>query len=378
MFREKMKAAVNKACLISRQIRRKDRKAAVTIALLLCCSVALIGCNDKVKPGTAEVKRQTVTGVTLTEVHPVQVDEQYETSGTVKAKTISIIASRVMGTVTSIKVKEGDKVYAGQLLITVDDRDVAQRVKAAEKAVEAAKQNKSLMDITYQRYKNLHDEKAISQQEIDQIETQKKVADIEYEKAKAMLAEAQVNHGFTKITAPTSGVVTEKKIDLGSMVVPGIPILTVEDNSYFRIEANVDERLLRKLKTGMPVDVVIDSLGQETKGRISEIVPAVDPMSRTFLIKVDLKMPLLKTGMYAKILIPEGKKEAILIPQKVIVEKGQLVGVYVVDNQGVITYRLIKAGKKYGDQVEVLSGLNDGEKIIVDGVEKALDGGIVK
>lgn len=378
MFREKMKAAVNKACLISRQIRRKDRKAAVTIALLLCCSVALIGCNDKVKPGTAEVKRQTVTGVTLTEVHPVQVDEQYETSGTVKAKTISIIASRVMGTVTSIKVKEGDKVYAGQLLITVDDRDVAQRVKAAEKAVEAAKQNKSLMDITYQRYKNLHDEKAISQQEIDQIETQKKVADIEYEKAKAMLAEAQVNHGFTKITAPTSGVVTEKKIDLGSMVVPGIPILTVEDNSYFRIEANVDERLLRKLKIGLPVDVVIDSLGQETKGRISEIVPAVDPMSRTFLIKVDLKMPLLKTGMYAKILIPEGKKEAILIPQKVIVEKGQLVGVYVVDNQGVITYRLIKAGKKYGDQVEVLSGLNDGEKIIVDGVEKALDGGIVK
>ncbi|MCL4537550.1 MAG: efflux RND transporter periplasmic adaptor subunit [Nitrospirae bacterium] len=350
----------------------------LTSYLLIFSLLLLFGCKDKVMPGTAEVKRQAVTGVTLAEVHPAQVDEYYETSGTVRAKTISVIASRVMGTVTSVKVKEGDRVHAGQVLMTIDDRDVAQRVKAAEKAVEAAKQNKSLMDITYQRYKNLHDEKAISQQEIDQIETQKKVSDMEYERAKAMLAEAQIYHGFTRISAPTSGVVTEKKIELGSMAVPGIPILTVEDNSYFRIEANVDERLSGKLKIGMPVDVIIDSIGQQAKGRITEIIPAVDPMSRTFLIKIDLKMPSLKTGLYGKVLIPEGKREAILVPQKAIVEKGQLVGVYVVDDKGVITYRLIKAGKKYGEQIEVLSGLNGGEKIIVDGVEKAVDGGIIK
>lgn len=336
------------------------------------------GCKDKVKPGTAEVKRQVVTGVTLAEVHPSQVDEYYETSGTVKAKTISIVASRVMGTVTSVKVKKGDRVHAGQVLMTIDDRDIVQRVKAAEKAVEAAKQNKSLSDITYQRYKNLYDEKAISQQEIDQIETQKKVSDMEYERAMAMLAEAQVNHGFTRITAPISGIITEKKIELGSMAIPGIPILTVEDNSYFRIEANVDERLSGKLKRGMPVDVIIDSIGKQVKGRISEIVPAIDPMSRTFLIKVDLKMPSLKTGIYGKVLIPEGKKESILIPQKAIVEKGQLVGVYVVDNKGITTYRLIKTGKKYGEQIEILSGLSSGEKIIVGGVEKAVDGGIIK
>lgn len=350
----------------------------LTSYLLIFSLLLLFGCKDKVKPGTAEVKRQAVTGVTLAEVHPAQVDEYYETSGTVRAKTISVIASRVMGTVTSVKVKEGDRVHAGQVLMTIDDRDVAQRVKAAEKTVEAAKQNKSLMDITYQRYKNLHDEKAISQQEIDQIETQKKVSDMEYERAKAMLAEAQIYHGFTRISAPTSGVVTGKKIELGSMAVPGIPILTIEDNSYFRIEANVDERLSGKLKIGMPVDVIIDSIGQEAKGRITEIIPAVDPMSRTFLIKIDLKMPSLKTGLYGKVLIPEGKREAILVPQKAIVEKGQLVGVYVVDDKGVITYRLIKAGKKYGEQIEVLSGLNGGEKIIVDGVEKAVDGGIIK
>lgn len=356
----------------------RTQKYIIYFLLLTSYFLFVSGCKDKVKPGTAEVKRQAVSGVTLSEVHPTQVDEYYETSGTVRAKTISVIASRVMGTVTSVKVKEGDRVHAEQVLMTIDDRDVAQRVKAAEKAVEAAKQNKSLSDITYQRYKKLHDEKAISQQEIDQIETQKKVADMEYERAKAFLAEAQVHHVFTRITAPTSGIVTEKKIELGSMAVPGVPVLTVEDNSYFRIEANVDERLSGRLKIGMPVDVVIDSIGQEIKGRISEIVPAIDPMSRTFLIKIDLKMPSLKTGLYGKVLIPEGKKEAILVSKKSIVEKGQLVGVYVVDNKGVITYRLIKAGKNYGDQVEVLSGLNGGEKIIVDGMEKAVDGGIIK
>lgn len=358
--------------------KSKIKNIGVLLLLLLYCSATLIGCKDKVKPGTAEVKRQAVTGVAMTEIHPVQVDEYYETSGTVKAKIISVITSRIMGSVTSVKVKEGDRVHAGQVLMTIDDRDITQRVKAAEKAVEAAKQNKSLSDITYQRYKNLHDEKAISQQEIDQIETKKKVSDMEYERAKAMLAEAQVHHGFTRITAPISGVITEKKIELGSMAVPGVPILTVEDNSYYRIEANVDERLSGKLKTGMPVDVIIDSIGQETRGRISEIIPAVDPMSRTFLIKVDLKMPSLKTGLYSKVLIPEGKREAILVPQKAIVEKGQLVGVYVVDNKGVITYRLIKAGKNYGEEIEVLSGLSGREKIIVDGVEKAVDGGIIK
>ncbi|GER94050.1 efflux RND transporter periplasmic adaptor subunit [hot springs metagenome] len=366
------------AYLTSRQIRQKHRKIVVAIALLLYCSVALIGCNDKVKPGTVEVKRQVVTGVTLAEVHPVEVDEYYETSGTVKAKNISVIASRVMGTVTSIKVKEGDRVSSGQVLMTVDDRDIAQRVKAAEKSVEAARHNKSLMDITYQRYKMLYDDKAISQQEIDQIETQKKVADMEYERAMAMLAEAQVQHGFTRITAPVSGIVTEKKIELGSMAIPGVPIFTIEDNSYYRVEANVDERLLGKLRIGMPINVIIESLSQETTGKISEIIPSVDPMSRTFLIKVDLKMPSLKTGIYSKVLIPEGKKEAILVPQKAVVEKGQLTGVYVADEHGVITYRLIKTGKKYGDQIEVLSGLSGGEKIIVDAVEKAVDGGIIK
>jgi RND family efflux transporter MFP subunit len=360
----------------------------IIIALLFFIS----GCKEKVKPGASDIKRQQITGVVVSEAQQSQIDEYYETSGTVRAKNIVNISSRVIGAVTSLRVKEGDRVSAGQVIMTIDDRDAAQRLNASEsgykeslKALESAKQNKSLADVTYRRYKKLHEEKAVSHQEMDQIETRKKIADIEYERAqesvnraKAGVKEAQVHQGFAKITAPVSGVVTEKKIESGSMAAPGIPMLTIEDTSSFRLEANVDERLSGKIKTGMSVEVMIEAIGQRTSGKISEIVPAVDPMSRTFVIKADIKGAGLRTGLYGKVFIPQGKKEAILIPQKAVIEKGQLTGVYTVDDKGVATYRLVKTGKIYKDRVEILSGLNKGEKMIVDGAEKAVDGGIIK
>jgi RND family efflux transporter MFP subunit len=362
------------------------------LAAIIAFTLLVFGCRDKVNREKTDIERPTVTGVVVIKVHPSQVDSYYETSGTVMAKTISAISSRVMGTVTSINVKEGDRVSKGQLLLTIDDRDLIQRMKTAEegykeslKALEAAKENRSLMDITYKRYRDLYDEKAISEQEMDEIKTKKRVSDIEYQRAQAMakgaeaaLLEAKINLGFANITAPISGVITEKKIEVGSMAVPGTPLLTLEDDSSFRMEVNIDERLSGRLRVGMPVDVIIDSMGKQIKGEVSEIVPAVDPVSRTFLMKVDIKGESLRTGLYGRVLVPEGKREAILIPKESVIEKGQLVGVYAVDDKGIITYRLIKIGKTYNEKVEVLSGLSDGDRIVVDGVENVVDGGIVK
>jgi len=362
------------------------------LALVLSLALIFFGCKDKAEPGKADIERPLVDGVTLVEIHPSPVSEYYETSGTVKAKTISSVSSSVMGTVTSIKVREGDSVDEGDLLLTIDDRDMIQKVRAAEeqykeatKALEAAKQNKSLMRITHERYKGLHDEMAISNQEMDEIDTKKKIADIEYERALAMakaaeasLLEAKVNHEFTKIKAPVSGVITEKKVEVGSMAVPGIPLFTVEDNSSFKLELNVDESLSEKLKTGFPVEVRIDSIGKEISGQIYEIVPSVDPLSRTFLVKVEIKDPSLKTGLYGRALLPKGEKKTILVTRTAIVERGQLIGVYAVDDNGIITYRLVRTGKEYGENVEVLSGLKGGERIVVDGIERVIDGGVVK
>jgi RND family efflux transporter MFP subunit len=346
-------------------------------SLLFAISLLLPGCKDKVKPGTAAVSRQPVEGVTIITVHPTEVEDFFETSATVRAKTISRIAGRTMGTVTSLGVKEGDRVRAGQVLMTIDDRDAVQKVIAAEKALESAQQNKSLADTTYDRYKKLYDEKALSQQEIDQIETQKKVAGLDYERSKAMLAEARIIRGFASILSPVSGVVTEKKIERGSMAVPGAPLLTVEDTSSFIIEAHLDEHLTGKVTAGTAVDISVDAGNQELKGKITEIVPSIDPLSRTFLAKIDLRGPSLRTGLYARVKIPTGRKNAIVVPDKAIVEKGQLSGVYVVGPGGIISYRLVRLGIHYVNNVEVLSGISANDRIIIDNLSKVIDGGIV-
>jgi len=358
------------------------------IVLLLC--LLMPGCKDN---GEVDIQRPLITGVTIVEVNPTDVDVYYKTSGTVMAKTISDIASRVMGTVTSIEVKEGDRVAEGQLLLTIDDRDMVHKVRAAEqgykvlsKALEAAKQNKHLLNLTYERYKSLYDEKALTEQEMDEIETKKKVADIEYgraqsalERGRANFEEMRINLDFSRIKSPISGIITEKKVEVGNTAVPGIPILKVEDDSSFRLEVMVDEKLFKKLQIGMPMKVHINALNRDVKGHISEIVPAIDPGTRTFLIKIDInsKEPL-RTGLYAKVLIPNGKRGAILVPEDAVAEKGQLDGVYTVDEEGIVTYRLIRVGTSFSGNVEVLSGLKHGDKIIIDGIDKVTDGGILK
>ncbi len=349
------------------------------------------GCQDRGKGGAADVKRQVVTGVQMAEVRLNPLTEYYETAATVRPQTVSVIAGKVMGVVTAIHVKEGDSVAVDQELLTIDDRDLAQRLKAADaaqqearKALDAAAQSRSLASVTQRRYKQLFDERAISGQEMDQVNTQLKVANAEAERAQAIvararagLAEAQVYLGYAHIVSPSSGVVTEKKTDVGSMAVPGSPLLTVEDQSAFKLEVNVDESLSSVVVLGMPVEIAIDAIGLATRGQVREIVPAVDSGARTFVIKVGVAGNGLRSGMYARVRIPVGERQAILVPGEALVNRGQLTGVYKVSPAGILALTMVRVGKRYDSNVEVLSGLKPGERIIVGGVTKAVDGGRV-
>ncbi len=372
-------------------MKAKKRKGQLS-CLILTAAVLLAGCGEKVAPGASRVERQVVSGVSIAPVLPVRVDEFYEAVGTVKAGQVSHVASRLIGAVTSLLVKEGDRVEKGQLLLTIDDRDVVEKVAAATarlqesiKALEAAKRHRELGDVTYGRYKKMYDERAISQQELDQFATRQQVAGLEYERAQEMqkqaaagLAEAKVYLGFTRISAPVTGLVTEKRTEVGSMAVPGVSLLTVENTESFNAEISVDESLASKFKVGTPVRVDIESLNRQWTGKVAQILPTVDQQSRTFIVKVSLSGPGLKTGLYAKIKIPQGTKEVIRVPQTAIVEKGQLTGVYTVDSQGVVSYRLVRTGKEYDGNLEILSGLKPKDRIIVKGAEKAVDGGILE
>lgn len=345
---------------------------------VLACFVFLSGCKDRIGPEAGKVERQEVTGVETAIIETVNVNDYYEAAGTVRAKVSSAVSSRVPGRVIAVPVKAGDRVRAGQVLVKLDDSDAVQRVKAAEQAAAAARQNKILADSTYERSRKLYEGKALTGQEMQEIESRKKVSEAEYARVLAALEEAKVQRGFTVITSPDSGLVTEKKIDVGSMASPGVPLITVESGKGFHIEAYVDEALSGNIRPGTHVQYRIDSLNLKGKGDIYEIVPAVDPATRSFLIKASVSGPSLKSGLYARVEVPLGQKTILAVPREAVVDKGQLTGVYAVSPEAVITYRLIRLGKTFDGAVEALSGLKAGERIITKGAQKAVDGGLLR
>jgi RND family efflux transporter MFP subunit len=178
------------------------------------------------------------------------------------------------------------------------------------------------------------------------------------------------------VASPIDGIVTAKHAEVGAMAVPGSPLLTIEDDSHYRLEASVEESLIRTILAGDRVGVRIDALGdEELSGTISEIAPAADPASRTYMVKIDLpSLPSLRSGSFGKARFSSGQKQAITIPQRAIAEWGQMVGVFVVDDSSIARLRLVRTGKSFGDRVEVLTGLSDGERIVIDPVKAVTDG----
>lgn len=356
----------------------KPRRVGIILSSIIVMALPVFmetGCTREAD--RADIKRPAVTGVTVTAISPVKSDEVYEASGTVRSDRTSIIASRVMGSVTSLNVKEGDTVTAGGLLLTLDDTDARQRLRAATMAVEAARQNKDLAEATWKRYQGLFDQQVISRQEMDKVETDRKVAAAEFERAGAMAQEAATYLSFTRIVASAPGVVTAKHTDVGSMASPGTPLLTLEGIGDAYVEVHADEGLSGRILPGMGVEVIVEALGKGFHGTVREVPPDIDPRTRTFTVKIDIPDRDLRTGLFARARLPVGRKEALAVPAGAIVRKGQLTGVYVVDGSGVISYRLIKEGPETGEGIEVLSGLSAGERIITGGVERAVDGGVI-
>jgi RND family efflux transporter MFP subunit len=371
------------------------KKISIGVIAAIAVLLVLFFVFNRHKPVHISNTGIAVQNVTIATIHKKDINDFYEAAGTIQSKTISIISSRIMGAVTDVLVKQGDKVTAGQELLLIDDSDLTQRTKAvqaayteAAKSLETAKSNMTLAETTYNRYKQLYDEKAITGQEMDQMTNQKERAVLDFERAQssveaagANLQQTKVNLGFSRITSPIDGVVTHKNIDKGSMAAPGTPLMTVEDNAGYKVEVNIDESMANQVNVSMPVDVVVDSIPKTFKGVVSEIVPSIDASSRTFVLKAmitkDPNDNSLTNGLYARVLIPQKSRSIFTVPAAVIVQKGQLVGVYVVSEGNRISYRMIRTGKTFGGDVEVLSGLNDDERIVAAGVNNISEGQII-
>ena len=321
--------------------------------------VLISGCSKA--PGTTEPKRPLVSGVEVGTVQSREVEAPHESVGTVKAGTVSVLSSKLMGTVLAVHVRQGEAVHAGQLLLEIEARDVAAQSSAA-----AAQ--RSLAQATYERYKRLADSGAISRQDFDIAAAQRKIAESDYDRAAATLA-------FSRVTAPVDGVVSDRRVDVGTMVSPGQTLLAVDDPSTFVVETNLEERWASRLSIGAPVSVSLPSLDVRNSGKVLEISPSIDSASRTFYVKVSAMGQGLRSGLYARVSFPGVRERLLLVSTKALIRKGQLDGVYAVASDGVVAFRPVKVGRVFAGDTEILSGLGDGEQIVVNGIEKAIDGG---
>lgn len=360
-------------------------------------SLSLAACSEH----TTEAK-QTAPAHAIP-VQTVEAREQpwpslYEATGTVRATTSAVIAAKLMGYVREVKVQAGDHVKVGQTLVTLDARDLdvsTERAEAAlaeirssipeaDSAIEGAKANLDLAQTTFRRMQDLFNKRSISDQEFDEASAKLKSAQAAFDVAKARRAQldaqaarvqqevraTQVTRSYAEITAPFAGVVTAKSVDPGTLALPGAPLLTIEREGAFRLEASVEESHAPEIRVGQPVSVTIDGIDHELSARVSEIVPAVDSASRSYVVKIDLPSasPALRSGTFGKAVFASGTRSTLTIPAAAVKEQGQLQSVFIAEN-GFARNRLITSGQRAAvpgskDQIAVLSGLTAGEKVI--------------
>lgn len=360
---------------------------AVLVAAMIL--VLLIG-RDRVGPGrvgapgqSAEIKEKTVRAETKL------ITDSYEAVGTVRPKT----EARISAQVVDVKVRPGDMVEKGRVLVVLDSRQMDTRLSQARKALKSAEShreqaNQSLnaaqavfneAQADHERVKLFFESQAATQQELERSESrflQAKAGLNQSRKAlegataglgqaEEMVREAEIFLGYTQVMAPAQGKVLERLVDPGDMALPGKPLVILKTGNGLQMEALVPEGLISKVGPGITLSAVISTLDQTVAARVDEIIPYADPRTRTFLVKAILpEMEGIFPGMYGKLLIPFKTEDVVLIPPVAILRVGQLEMVKVKKDDH-WEKRYIKTGKAHMDLVEVLSGLSGNEILLI-------------
>jgi RND family efflux transporter MFP subunit len=319
----------------------------------------------------------------------------FETGGVVQAQTTATLASRIMAPVREVRVRPGDRVARGQVLVVLDDRDLAAAARQASTAREAAdegtlaaraelegaKAGLALAKASHARIASLHARNSATAHELDEATAALRGAESRLASAEARVRQASagqasaaaaseaagITAGFATVTAPFDGVVTEKFVEPGNLVSPGTPLLRVEQRGGFRLDVRVDESRIAFVKLGDKVPVLLDPLDgsgpTEVEASVQEIARAVDADARAVLVKLALPEGSLKSGAFGRARLPGSPRRVIVIPETAVVRQGQVTSVFVVEGD-TARLRLLQLGASQGGFVEVVSGLAEGERVV--------------
>lgn len=362
------------------------------------------GCGDDIPPGTTPFESPATVKAATGIIALVAQPEFYEAPATVSARTNATVSAKIMGEILEISVQEGDRVSAGDVLLTIDDSQLsAQRRQAraalseAEQAAHAAgamfdsaRASMELAEKTFHRFEMLFESDSVSRQEFDEVKARydqaagglsqaksmRDAAQNRVEQARAALSAAETAYADTTVAAPYDATVTGKLVDKGDLAAPGVPLVRLEIIGAHEVHMMVPESKIHQVSLGDSVHVSIPSLGNmAVTGEIISVNSAADPATRSFQVKAGLPdLPEIRAGMFARVRIPVGKSMKIIVPETAIVRHGQLSGVYIVDAERMAHFRLIRPGRALDGQVEVLSGANVGERYVLEPGKHVVDG----
>lgn len=369
-------------------------------------------------PETTLAPAITVEALTI---HSQSIANTLELSGTIRPVDQATLSTRVMGRITQLSLEAGDRFQKGDVLARIDVMDMSAQTSQAEAGVAQAQAEVSrsqatlnqlqsqrleaqaalrLAQINQTRMAQLQTEGAVAQSRLDEAnialdEAKARVAQSEagirqaqaaiaqsraaVNRAQSSVTSASASESYGTVIAPFNGVVVQKLAYEGEMAAPGTPLLKVENPDRLQLEISVPEENLQFVQVGQPVQVRIDAIRQTLNARIEQIVPAADPNSRSFLVKIPLNNSgRLISGMFGRIALPLGEKqEAILIPANALIQRGQLQGVYVVNTNAIhstAVLRWVKTGQQREGEVEIVSGLMEGDRIITSNINQLSDG----
>lgn len=360
--------------------------------LLIGAILSLAGCAGSASPDGQQQKETPVTVVTATPTRVVS--GGVIASGQVEALNSVAISTRLMGTITKIFVKVGDHVGQGQLLATISSDDIAAKKAQTDARTAGAQADLDNAQKDFDRYNALFNKQSATASELDNATLRVKAARSALEASQQMRREVDASAAYARLTAPFTGTITQKLADEGSLAAPGTPILTLEQNNILRVNATIAESDISRIRTGDKAELEIRSGNLRTAGTVTQVSVSSVATGGQYQIKISLPQDIQKSlyaGMYVSVFIPEktsGPQPAAAAPQNIsatqnasvfvpvsaLVEKDQLTGIYTVSATHTALLRWIRTGKKLGDKVEVLSGLNENEPFIVSAAGKLYNG----
>lgn len=318
------------------------------IVLIFLLSSSLIACSDS---SISVVEKKPAIKVDIFTIKKEPLDKHYSTSGIITSDHRVEVSSRLSGYIRNIKAREGSKVKKGDVLFRVDPVDTKQQLAQAKADLNNAKN-----DLT--RYQSLLADKAVTQQQFDQIK-------LRYDVAESKVTQAQNQLGYAVVRAPVNGIIVKKHLNVGDLASPGLPILTLEDPQHLLVKTYVSEKHIASINDNDKVKLNISSIEQPLYGEVRQVVGVADVSSHKFLVKASVPTHKdIRPGIFVEVYFTVGQQESLLLPTSALIERNGLEGVYIVDENNVARYRLLRLGQRVGNRVEVAAGLEPQQRVI--------------